>query len=402
MTSANSRRDDAKETVLGLGELDRRGFLRAGAGAVALGAGGALLTACGSGGSGGSSGSSAPLGLSRAPTTPFDPNVKAGSKPNLPRRIAWSLPAGAELFTRFDRAVRIGAGTHGLEYVSGQANGDSSTQFQQTQQFIARGLGALVIVDLAPPALAPLQLQAIKQGICVLCGPFADSTLQLTADQGKIGHAAGVATVQWINQNLGGKAQVALFNNDTTPSQRPKSQAVRDALKAAGGGIELVADVGVVTATGDEGFRLTNTILQRHPNVDVWVGNDGPLIGALAALQAAGKAGGSALFGFGDGDRQALDAIARGGPYKSTQGISYSPVAYGWGKYASDWLDGKSIPMVLSVEPFEINSKATVDAFNAAESDPKTAFEDNQASHRYFTPLGNTSYEHNRYLKVVA
>src|SRR4051794_35458860 len=74
--------------------IDRRSFLIAGAGVAA----GGLLAACGGEATPTSSGTSAaiapPAAIKTAPTVRFDPNVKAGAKPKLPRRIGWSLPAG--------------------------------------------------------------------------------------------------------------------------------------------------------------------------------------------------------------------------------------------------------------------------------------------------------------------
>ena len=338
--------------------------------------------------------------LSAAPTATFDPNVKPGAKPNLPRRIGWSLPAGGELFTAFDTAVRQAADSADLEYVSAQANADSPKQFQQTQDLLSRGLGALIVVDLAPPALVSLQRQAIAKGVAVFCGPFAYSTSQLTVDQAALGRAQGEAAVEWINDNLDGQAEVALFNLDHIPGNKPRSAATRAVLEAAGSGIKLVSDVRD-PSTADQGFRLTNSILQKNPDVKVWIGTDSVLGGTFSALKSAGKDGDAALFG-SDGDAQALKAIAGGSAYKATFGIPYAVVAYAWGKYTADWLDGRSIPLVLVASSIKLDSKATIDAFNSASASPGDAFAENVETSKWFRPLGNTSYSDNRYLTVVA
>jgi hypothetical protein len=58
--------------------------------------------------------------------------------------------------------------------------------------------------------------------------------------------------------------------------------------------------------------------------------------------------------------------------------------------------------MVLMAGSVELSSKATIAAFNKAMASPARAFADNQKTAKYFRPLGNTSYEHNRYLAIVA
>ncbi len=385
----------------------RKQLLRIAGGAglsLALGSSSLATLACGGddAGTAGSRSASEPVGVGKAPTDPFVPRSQPGLKPDLPRRLGYSLPAESELFALIDRTLRQAAEDRGLEYASAQANGDSAKQFQQTQGFLARGVGALLAVDLAAPALAPVQLEAIRRGVAVMCGPFANSTCQATTDQYALGHAQGQSAVRWIEENLDGRAQVSLFNEDHIPSIRPRGQGVRDALKEGGPGIELVSDIGVKTPNADEGFKVTRTVLQRHPDVNVWLGVDGVLAGTLAALRATGKAGdGTGLFGNG-GEAQALKAIAEGGPYKSTQAFPFPVIAYAWGTYAADWLDGKSIPLVMRGAGIELNSQATIDAFEQAMAAPAQAFAENEKTSTYFTPLGNTSYEDNRYLTIVA
>jgi ribose transport system substrate-binding protein len=343
-----------------------------------------------------------PVAVKETPTTPFDPNQKAGLKPPVPRRIGQSLPAPGELFTTLDKYVGEVAKSRGIDYISAQANGDSPKQFQQTQDFLSRGVGGLIVTDLAPPALVPLQLKAIQQGAAVFTAPFAYSTTQGTTDQYKVGHAQGESAVRWIKEQLGGNGEVAMFNQATSAPIKPRDKGVRDALEEGGPGIKLVSDVTLKQVSADEGVKLTTTIRQKHPNVNAWIGPDSVLTGTLAALEAARKAGDSSgLFGT-DGDAQALSEIEKGGPYKSTQAFLYSLLSYAWGQYASDWFDGKSIPMVMRFNPIELNSKPTIDAFNKIKDAPALAFAENQRNSKYYQTLGNTSYEHNRYLSVVA
>ena len=343
-----------------------------------------------------------PTAVDEAPTTLFDPSVPAGAKPDLPRRIGQSLPAPGELFTTLDDSVRTAAQNEGFEYLSGQANGDSTKQFQQTQGFLSRGVGALVVIDAAPPALEPLQLDAIEDGIAVFCGPFTTCTQQAATDQYAVGLAQGESAVKWIQDELGGEAEVAMFNEDNSPAIKPRAQGVRDALEAGGPGIKIVSDTTLSEVSAEEGLRLTNTILQQHPNVNAWIGADSVLTGTLGALEAAGKAGDeTGLFGT-DGDAEALAAILEGGPYKSTQAFAYSVLAYAWGQYAADWLEGKSIPQVLVGAPISLDSQESIDAFKAVNASPKEAFEENATTYEWLVPLGNVSYSDNKYLTVLS
>jgi ribose transport system substrate-binding protein len=363
------------------------------------------VSACGGSGGNDKQGSDAAVSprlvpVDTVPTEPFDPNVKPGLKPDVPRRFAFPMPSGGELFTGIDEVARQAAEKYDVDYVTAQADGDSPKQFQQLQSFLARGTGAIAIVDAAPPALQPLQREAMTRGAMVICGPFPPCTLQGTTDQYATGHQQGATAVRWIKEHLGGKAEVAMFSEASSPGVRPRYDGVRDALAEGGSGIRLVADVPIKTIAPDEGFKAANTVLQRHPGATVWIAPDSSLIGALSALEAAGKADTAALFG-SEADAQALKEVAKGGPYKSTQGFPYAVLAYAWVKYAADWFDGKSVPMLLRGNYVELSSKDRVEEWNRLNASAAEAFAENEKTHKYLTPLGNTSYQDHRYLTVV-
>lgn len=359
---------------------------------------GAALSACG-GEKVVSGGGSKPQALSTPPTTLFNPDIPAGRMPSLPRRIGISLPAGGELFTSFEASLRTAAEDFDLEVLSAQANGESTRQFQQTKTFLSRGVGALGAIDMAPPALRPLQLQAIEAGIPVFTSPTSHATCQLVQDQFATGSLQGTAAAKFFERE-GGTGQAVIFNLDALPALKARSEGARTALKKAG--VPVVADV-ASPQSRTESFKLTNTILQKNPGATIWIGNDNALSGVLPALKSAGKLSPSVgLFGC-DGDAQALEEVAAGGPYKLTVGFNFPLMAYCWGAWTADWLDGKSIPLILDLAPFPLDSKAAISAFEEGTKNPAEAFRTNTASnYKWFKGLGNTSFSHNRYLTVTA
>lgn len=385
--------------------VTRSELLKVGIGLAVVGAG-MGVAACGSDSDGGGAGAAAgapgkPQALDTPPTALFDPSVPVGPKPDLPRRIAISLPAPGELFTDFSNAMKAGSDVYDLEYLSGQANGDSAAQFRQTEQFLQRGVGALGIIDLAPPALVPLQLRAIQRGIPVFSGAYTNTTCQIALSWQEIGRQMGEAAMRFITAELGGEAKVVIFNQDSNPSFRPRTRGILEVLGAGGPGVEVVANV---DSPLDErtSFDTARTILQKNPDANVWIGKDSGLAGIVAAYRSAGKpVDGVGLVGT-DGDTAALDAIAAGGPYKSTIGTAYPILAYAWTVYANDWLDGKSIPLVLDATGIVLDSPQAIEDFRAANAAPAESLRANRSSNAYFTPRGNTSYSDNKYLTVVA
>ncbi len=242
--------------------------------------------------------------------------------------------------------------------------------------------------------------QAIDQGIAVLSLVTPPSTNQVIANQYKVGNQQGLAAAKWITDNLGGNAKVFYFNFDHIEVLKERHRGVLEGVKTAGPGVEIVLDIDPGAITNDAGFQTMNTALQAHPDINVILGGDTVCLGALAALEAAGKANDKVYISGIDGDKQALDKIKQGGAYKASFAFAYPLMGYAWGQYAADWLDGKSIPLVSQFNAIELNSADTIDKFN---NDMQNAADSWQRADTYFTNLGNISYDtRQNYLKVAA
>ena len=331
---------------------------------------------------------------------PFVPGTTAGEKPNLPKRIAWANTSDAEFFLAITNSIDLAAKDRGLEFITAIANDDSTKNIEQINTFLQRGIAALCIQPLDANAQAPVMQQAIDQGIAVLSLVTPPSTSQVVADQYKVGNAQGLAAAKWITENLGGKAKVHYFNIDTIEVLIARHKGVLDGVKTAGPGVEIVSDVNAGAITNDAGFKTMNTVLQAHPDVNVILGGDTLVLGALAALEAASKASDKIYISGIDGDAQALDKIRAGGPYKASFAFAYPMMGYAWGQYAADWLEGKDIPMVQQFNAIELNSAQTIDEFQMAMKNVKDTWKN---ADKYFTNLGNINYAtRQNYLRVSA
>lgn len=331
---------------------------------------------------------------------PFVPSDKVGAKPDLPARIAWANTSDAEFFLAITNAIQLAAEDRGLDFVTAIANDDSAKNIEQINTFLQRGIAALCIQPLDANAQAPLMQQAIDAGIAVLSLVTPPSTTQAVADQYKVGYAQGEAAAKWITENLDGKAKVHYFNIDTIEVLIARHQGVLDGVKTAGDGVEIVSDVNAGAITNEAGFNTMNTVLQAHPDINVVLGGDTLVLGALAAIEAAGKANEKMYLSGIDGDKEALNKIREGGIYKASFAFAYPMMGYAWGQYAADWLEGKDIPLVMQFNAIELNSAKTIDEFEAAMSNVKETW---TSADKYFTNLGNISYEtRQNYLRVAA
>ncbi len=329
----------------------------------------------------------------------FKPSDKAGEKPNLPKRIAWANTSNAEFFLAITNSIQTAAEERGLEFVTAIANDDSAKNIDQINTFLQRGVAALCIQPLDAHAQAPLMQKAIDAGVAVLSLVTPPSTTQAVADQYKVGNTQGLAAAKWIKENLDGKAKVHYFNIDTIEVLKARHQGVLDGVKTAGPGVEIVSDINAGAITNEAGFNTMNTVLQAHPDINVILGGDTLVLGALAALEAAGKAKDKIYISGIDGDKEALKKIKEGGAYKASFAFAYPMMGYAWGQYAADWLEGKDIPVLMQFNAIELNSAETIDEFEKAMANVKETW---KSADKYFTNLGNISYAtRQNYLRVA-
>jgi ribose transport system substrate-binding protein len=323
---------------------------------------------------------------------PFASTGKVGTKPDLPRRIAWANTSNAEFFLAITNAIDLAAKDRNVEFITAIADDDSAKNIDQINTFLQRGIAALCIQPLDANAQKPVMQQAIDKGIAVLSLVTPPSTTQAVADQYKVGNTQGLAAAKWIKDKFDGKAKVAYFNIDTIEVLIARHKGVLDGVKTAGAGVEIVSDINAGKITNDAGFNAMNTILQAHPDVNVVLGGDTLTLGALAAMEAAGKADPDKVYISGiDGDKEALSKIKQGNTaYKASFAFAYPMMGYAWGQYAADWLDGKEIPLVMQFNAIELNSADSITKFETAMADVQNSW---KSASTYFTNLGSISYE---------
>ncbi len=331
---------------------------------------------------------------------PFHASSAVGAKPNLPKRIAWANSSNAQFFIELGDSIEAAAHDRGLQYVTAIANNDSATNISQINSFLQTGIAALCIQPIDAAAQAIVMRQAINQGIDVLSLVTPPSTVQAVADQYAVGYAQGVAAAKWVKQELGGKAQVIIFNLDTITVLIARDQGVRDGLKTGGPGIQIVEDIETPEETEQSAEQTMSTILQAHPDVNVILGTAGDTysMGALAALRSAGTDTSKMYLSGINGDSDALAEIEKGGPYKASFAFAYNLMGYAWGQFAADWLAGKQVPQVMVFNAIALDSASAINAFNKAMS-PQGVRSSYLQTSKYMKLLGNISYEtRNRFL----
>src|ERR1044071_7112112 len=152
----------------------------------------------------------------------------------------------------------------------------------------------------------------------------------------------------------------------------------------------IVADISPATVDKDGGYRTMKTILLAQPNIDVVLGADTVVLGALEALRAAGKARPDQFLGGIDGEPEAVAEIKKGGPYKASISLASPIFAYALGQHAADWLEGRSIPQAMDILPSAL-STSNLTQYEADVADPAAVWRD-AIRNAYLRMYGNICY----------
>ena len=166
---------------------------------------------------------------------------------------------------------------------------------------------------------------------------------------------------------------------------------LRDALKKLPG-VDIVADISPLTVDEAGGFDMMQTILLAHPKVDAVLGADTVVLGALAALRAAGRARDDQFLGGIDGEPKAVAEIKRGGPYKASVSLASPIFGYAMGQHAADWLQGKSIPQAMDILPYALTTE-NMARYEADVADPGKVYADPKRRDIYLKMYGNICYD---------
>ena len=220
---------------------------------------------------------------------------------------------------------------------------DRQMQIQVVQNFISRGVDAMVLAPLDDHALVRPVESAVMRGIPVV---IIDSDLQSEA------HSSFVATDNFsggelcgerLSNLLEGKGKVIMLRYaEGSASTANREQGFLGWIADNAPGIEVLSSSQYAGATMEKAFQAAQNLLNRFPDVDgIFCPNESSTQGMLRALQTAGRAGTAKFVGF-DSNEALLTALGKG----ELHGLALqSPFKMGYlgVKVATDVLDGRAV-----------------------------------------------------------
>ncbi|BCW89201.1 hypothetical protein sos41_23580 [Alphaproteobacteria bacterium SO-S41] len=324
---------------------------------------------------------------------PFDANAAACTPPpGLEKVLAFAQDNSREFMQGVRRGLEAAAANRGMRFEAVVANNDPALMIQQVDALRAAHVGAIIAAPVDPPSLRhSLQAQIWDGGYVGTVVPPPAITL-LNAPQYLTGKELGDAAARYINEKLGGVANVVLLTHDNLEFLAPRFAAMRDALQDMPG-VVIVADISPATIDRQGGFATMNTILLANSTIDVVLGADTVVLGALDALRQAGKDRPDQFLGGIDGEPEAINEIqAGGGPYKLTIGLNSPVFGYALGQHAADWLSGKSVPQAMDILPTAI-SRENLAQYEADLANPAAVYDDPARREAYLKMYGNICFD---------
>ena len=236
-------------------------------------------------------------------------------------RIGVSLLTLANpFFQELGAAMRDEGAKHGMEVLLIAGEFDAARQRHQVADFIVRRVSAIVLAPCDSKAVGTAIAEANKAGIPV----FTTDIAALAPGVKVVSHIAtdnfsgGRLAAQALIEAIGGKGKVAIIDHPEVESVILRTKGFEEELarqkRERGVTVELVAKL-PGGAVKDRAFKTTEDLLQAHPDLaGIFAINDPTALGAVAALEKAGKLGQIKLVGF-DGNPEGKAAIKAGQIY---------------------------------------------------------------------------------------
>ena len=222
-------------------------------------------------------------------------------------------------FQNLAAGLEEAAAEHNMTVTINSAEFDVARQRNQIADFIVQGVDAIVMSPADSKAIVTAIQEANEAGIPVFTADIAaladgvEIVTHIATDNYSGGRLAAEAVLE-VAENA---AEVAIIDHPEVESVIQRTKGFHDVINEAnenGRAIEVVAQL-PGGGIKDRAFRVAEDILQAHPNLDViFAINDDTALGAVAAIEKAGKSGTVQIIGF-DGTAEARRAILEGKIY---------------------------------------------------------------------------------------
>lgn len=324
---------------------------------------------------------------------PFAARVKSCGRPvGLNKKLLFLQDNTRQFMQGAASGLQAAANDRGLSFEIELADNDPSRMAQDVDTALQDQVGGVIVAPIDPEGLSPHLIKLMHSGSYVGAIVPPPATTILNAPQYRTGQVLAETAAQYIRKTFTGRANVVLLTHDTNQFLAARFTAMRDLLSTLPN-VNIVADISPQTVDSQGGYETMKVVLLANPRVDVVLGADTVVLGALRALREAGLDRPDQFLGGIDGEPEAVTEIkSRKSPYKSTISLNSPVFAYAMGEFAADWLEGKNVPQAMDVLPIALNAD-TIDQFERDMIDPRSVYKDLERRKKYLKMYGNICYD---------
>jgi ABC-type sugar transport system substrate-binding protein len=289
----------------------------------------------------------AAVGLSAASHRPLWRGLPFSANPNR-KKIGFSQPdTSASIWQPLMLGAKQECNKYGYTLLESHANSELSLQVAEIEDWIAEGVGAIVVLPLDDQTIEPLVKKAHAAGVKFLT--YTESVMPgvdgwIIWDNMQGGQLLGNYAAQWVHTNLGGKAQVATMTFIENLNGRQRiDDAVNALLKAAPGCKVVASHDGVLSP---ETFTAFQPMIEAHPDINVVIciadeGCDG-VLKAFTDTAHPTKERLTDMFICGyDGSVPVLHDILSGSPIRAAAALPAVPIGQASMRIAISAIEGK-------------------------------------------------------------
>ncbi|HEY3280719.1 MAG TPA: substrate-binding domain-containing protein [Armatimonadota bacterium] len=298
------------------------------------------------------------------PSTETAKSPEGAAKPKVVLGVSL-LTMANPFFKDMADSMQQEAKKYGYEVIVTAGEMDPSRQKDQVGDFIVKKVNAIILAPCDSKSIGTSIQEANKAGIPVFTADIAclDKNAKVVTHVATDNYSGGKLAGEAMVKLLGGKGKVAIIDHPEVESVILRTKGFREVVSKSPG-IQIVAQLPGGGAR-DVSFKTAQDILEKNPDLQgIFAINDPSALGAVAALEKAGRKGKVKVVGF-DGQPEAKQAVKDG---KIDADAIQFPDKIGVGVVdaVSRYLAGEKVP-AQSLIPTALYTKAE------ADKDPKLA-----------------------------
>jgi len=208
-------------------------------------------------------------------------------------------------FENIQNGMETAAKELGVELLVSIHDHDIAKETEFIEDYIARGVDAIVITPESLDASVAAIKQAYDAGIKIICFNTCinaeDTKTYVTAfyetDQASLGYQTGEYLADWLTKNMAGQeVNAGILQCDRFEACKRRGDGFRQALTDKGvKWTEVANQEGFMP---DEGSTVAESILQANPQINIlWSENEGGTVGEAIAVRSMGLQGKVFVFG---------------------------------------------------------------------------------------------------------